>query len=127
MGCIDAALGDFALRRVFLRRKTMDKLVFAVICFILSVLLFSGKGSRLIEGKKDSSEREHGEYNITAISKTMGFVLLAAGVCFIAIYFVGVFLPKFYTASQSIFGLVLALLGIVSIVFINKSPRFREK
>lgn len=106
--------------------KAMDKLIFAVLCFAFAVVFFTGKGAQLISGKKDSSENEQVPYNSAAISKAVGIVLLAAAVCFLAIYLVGVFLPKYLVPAQAILGLILTLLGIFSIIFINKSPRFRK-
>ncbi|MCI1955558.1 MAG: DUF3784 domain-containing protein [Oscillospiraceae bacterium] len=100
----------------------MDKLILAAVCLVLGAALLTGKGTRLIAGKK--AEKNEG-YNLGAISRMMGIVLLAAAVCFLGIYLTGVFRPKLLTAAQSIFGLILAALGIFSILFINKSPRFR--
>lgn len=63
-------------------------IILAIFFFVLSILFFCGKGTKLIAGYNTMSEQEKSQFDKTKICKAMGILSLVCGtmLCMMAIF-----------------------------------------
>jgi hypothetical protein len=100
------------------------KCIPAIILFIYSMVLFSGRGTRLLAGFSTMSKNEYNTYDRKAVSKFMGKIFLIADMGLILLI-VGESVDSFII---HIIGLGIFLGSLIfAIVYANTNNRFKLK
>lgn len=87
------------------------KIVIAVACAVLAIILYSGKGDKLIAGYNTASKEEREEINITRLRIVMGTTMLATS----AASFI---LSEDITSGLCYCGAIIAIC-IICVIFAN--------
>ena len=103
----------------------LANLIGGIPCLVFGLIILTGKTNFLIAGLNTMSEQERAKYNESAISKFVGWMLIAASavllVACIPIYF-GICPNIMIIASYGIF-MVMVIGGVI---YANVSPRFKR-
>lgn len=100
------------------------KCIPTIILFIYSMVLFSGRGTRLLAGFSTMSKSEYNTYDLKAVSKFMGKIFLIADMGLVLLI-VGESIDSSYVHVIGL-GIFLGSL-IFAIVYANTNNRFKLK
>lgn len=98
--------------------------VFAIPGVIIGIVLCCGKGADLIAGYNTASPEERARYDEKALCRGVGVLLLVMVGC-IELILAGAALGR--PALSWGGGVLLALSVVVGLVYLNRSPRFKQK
>jgi len=91
-------------------------LILGILCLILSVIFFWGKGSFLIAGYNTASREEREQYDEKKLNLVMAIGMLFIGIILIAMFFLLNVLPEWFIW---IFITLILLSVILICVFVN--------
>lgn len=97
-------------------------MVLVAVCLLIAIFLLSGRGGWLIAGYNAMTPEEKAQWNKKALCRAVGVYMLMVAVMtfFMALWDEITWMPWVYV------GVILAGTAVL-MVFVNRSPRFRNK
>jgi succinate-acetate transporter protein len=100
-------------------------LIGGILCLILGLIIKTGKFNFLIAGFNTMSKEEQAKWNIVAISKFLGWLLIVTS-SILLVACVPIALDFYATAFILISYGLFTLVMIIGAVYVNISPRFKN-
>ena len=100
-------------------------LIIGILFFVLGLIIHTGKANFLIAGFGSMSEEERANWNVKAVGRFMGWILIASSVVLLTGYvliIMGIFPTAVMVTSAAISVVAIVLGGVC----INLSPRFKK-
>ena len=95
----------------------------SALLFAASIALLAGKGSFLIAGYNTASEEEQGKYNVDALCRYMGKILLPISIFMPVVAIGGIYEIRWIPIA---YGLGVLALCIFSVIYCNTGGRFKK-
>jgi hypothetical protein len=95
-----------------------------IIFFVAGIFLLRGKGGWLIAGWNTMNEQQREMYNKKALHKFIGWLMIAVSASMVLLSVGEYFENSVLIVTAAV---IMCVLPIGAVIFINKSPRFRNK
>ena len=101
-------------------------LICGVLCLIIGLVVQTGKANFLIAGFNTMSEKEQAKWDMEAVSKFLGRVLLIIPSLILLIACIPVLLDIFPYVAMAASWIIFTLILVGGVIYVNLNPRFKR-
>ena len=101
-------------------------LISGILMLAIGLIIQTGKANFLIAGYNTASKEEQDRWDVKAMSKFVGWVLLALPAIILLIACIPIGLNFFPYAAMHISWILFTVIIIVGVIYLNRSPRFKR-